>query len=456
MGMGVKVRVKNWLTSMLGINPSYSLVGLQPGARYDYGAGAGRRWDNAVVATGVQFLATSMAEAPLIVETRAKSASGDLQWDAVPDHPLRLALDYANEWYDESALWMGTMLSWVADGNAYWLKLRNKTGAVVGFIYVPHTQIEPKHDRDNADGSKLVTHYWYTPPGSGAGQAIERSEVVHFRNGIHPERPWLGLSPVASVLRQICGDNDVATYTAALMRNMGVTGTIFIPKEDIEIGVAGPEQQQQFKQTFQREMTGEGAGGCLIAPFPMSITNPGKTPQDLMVDKVDAQFAADICAAMGFDPMALNLPSQSKTYSNYEEAKRAAYTSVVMPTKRILGQQLTKQCLMPDFQDRASRVGWDYSQVRALEDDKTALWGRVSDAYAKGVIKRAVALSQLGLDFAPEDEVYIQDVMLGSVAAGGVDQAKAMAAQNLNRRKRLANRVQHEWVQEHVQSPNAE
>lgn len=390
-----------------------------PSAQVDYDREAGDRWDNGVVSICVGAMCRAWSEAGFVVQRRDIRAGASV-WKDEPSHPLLDLLESPNSWYSGSVLWAGTLLSWMVAGNAYWLKVRGRADQVVALVYVPHVQMRPMADRDNADGRELVTYFEYTPIG-GTPVPVPRSEVVHFRHGIDPRNPREGLSPLAALLREVVGDNRAATYSVALLGNMGVPGLVFSPR-DAGVGAPTPEQRRDFREQVRDTFSGEGVGRALMMPFPADVTAPGLSPEQLGLSSLRDVPAARICAAFGIDPLAVHLPSDQKTFSNFGEAREAFYEEAVVGTRSELCHQVTRQLLRPDF-GTDGRLWSDYSEVRVLQEDRDKLYRRVSEAYAKGVMDRATAKEALGLPVEPTDVgVYATD------AASRQDAAKAVAS----------------------------
>jgi HK97 family phage portal protein len=385
-----------------------SIRWFSPGSQIDYAAKAGKVYDNSTVASGIRFKSNLFAEAPLTVETLKNG-----QWEKLDGHELISLIESPNPWYDSSVLWMGTCLSWDIDGNAYWLKLKTNSGRVGGFMYIPHTQIEPRSN----DKTKLVTHYQYTPLGSSKALDLKLEDVVHFRFGIDPEYPSKGMSAMKAALREVATDNEANNYAAALLGNMGVPGVVLSPKADKVEDTPDPNKRQELKERWRRETTGDARGNVVMMPFPCDIHQLTMSPEDLALDKLRTVPVERICSALGLDPMVLGLSSPNKTYSNYKEALEAAVRLTIMPSKSIMAKQLTMQCLAPDFGAKGMRCGWDYSDVWVLQDDTNELWKTASQAYIAGVVTRADARALIGLESKPGDDVYYTDLTLGYDAA---------------------------------------
>lgn len=395
-----------WGGQGIGRRGTFGTTWQLPGSERDYAQLAGRIYDNSVVLSAINWMARNFPDAPLVIE-KPKEIEGKRKWEQT-GHKLADIVARPNEWYDETVLWQGTLLSLACTGNAYWYKIRSASGQLVGFAYVPHFQIRPMADKYN-DGTRLVTYYEYRPLGVSKPLELRVEDVVHFRWGLDPQNPIQGLSPLAASLREIVGDNEAATYSAALLLNAGIPGLIISPKQDTLGQGPSAEQKGQFRGTWQETFRREGQGKVALMPFSMDVTALGFSPEQMALKSLRDVPVSRICSALGFDPMVLGLPSESKTYSNYREAIEAAYEGCLIPIKRIIGSQLTRQTAF-DFPDEIYRCGWDYSGVRVLQADIDALWKRVTEGYKGGVAKRSEAKQLLGLDYDAKDEVYIQDI----------------------------------------------
>jgi phage portal protein BeeE len=70
---------------------------------------------------------------------------------------------------------------------------------------------------------------WYEYTVDGVVYEDRPEDVVHFRHGIDPNNPRKGLSPLASLFREIFTDDEAANFTASLLRNLGVPGVVISP-----------------------------------------------------------------------------------------------------------------------------------------------------------------------------------------------------------------------------------
>lgn len=378
-----------------------------PGTNVDFQAKAGDLYDNSVVAICLNHACRLWNAAPIQVSRLKEKV-----WETEPTHKLSVAFCYGNPFYDQSVLWYGVLLSWFCDGNAYLLKLRTASGAVAGYVYLPHFFVEPR----SKDQRRLITHYLYTPPGGGVQAIILPEDIVHLRHGVDP-RDWMrGLSPLRAQLRPIVSDNHFDTMMAALLENGAVPSVMFSPKM-ADRSDPGPtdDQRQTFMNLLRQKTTGDRRGEGVLAPFALDVIPIAFSPKDLVLDKAAALPMAKICSAFGFDPMAVGLPSPNKTYSNYEQAQEAAYEIGIKPAQRVIATQLDQQTLADfgDFNLGSLKVTWDYSDVPWLQEDENALAERVRGLFKDLLLKRAEARRELGYEVdSAADDVWYSDVMM--------------------------------------------
>jgi phage portal protein BeeE len=194
-----------------------------PGSSYDYERAAGDLWANSIVAASCKWAARTFPEASFRVERRRGAG-----WEADDSHDLPKLVDRPNMHYSGRTLWAATLLSMMVDGNAYWLKVRSMSGNVVELWYLPHFLVEPRWPRD---GSEFISVYEYKSGGSGGSQWLDPADVVHFRDGLDPNNTRKGLSPLAAQIREVCVDNEAATFSAAILRNSGIVGATITPTD---------------------------------------------------------------------------------------------------------------------------------------------------------------------------------------------------------------------------------
>jgi HK97 family phage portal protein len=391
------------------LGPSYGpyLGGLLPSARYDYAREAGVLWQNSIVSIVLGWLQRTFPE-PRLQVCDEDPESGDLS--PVAGHPLLALLRRPNGYHTDWDLWKATVLSYVVDGNAYWMKARAAygMGQPVQLWYVPHFTIAPVWE---TDGGGFIDYYCYRV--NGVDYRVDPKWIVHFRNGIDPLNTRRGLSPLAALLREICGENEAANMTAAIMRNVGIPGLVVSPTDPkAEIP---PKAGEAIKAKFQSEFTGENRGSALVLNNSMKVDMPGWSPRDMMVDFLRKVPEERISAALGVPAGLAGLGAglDRNTYSNYAEAREAYVENTLMPMQSEFARTLDCQ-LLTDYEDPTTlevrRVCWDYSKVRVLQEDKGALHDRERADFQAGLTSQEEARQATGRTRkAPQGESFAPD-----------------------------------------------
>lgn len=392
-----------------------------PGSSVDYRKEAGKIYDNSIVSIGLNFLIENWAQAELVVKRQNK----DGIWEIEPSHTFPDDWANCNDFYTGETLDSGLTISEIVSGNGYIVPLRRNNGRPA-FVYLPHIHVQI------VGGNGWIDHYEYRPNGT-TGYKFKPDEVIHLRYGIDPENQRYGMSKLSALLRDIAADNLGTTYTAAILRKMGVPGMIFTPKESSGLGPS-PGDLRAWKTAYEDTFTGDGNGGMMIVPFSGDILVPGSGPEKLGLDKLRSVPASRILAAMGTSDIALGLPSESKTYDNYDKALEATWRNGLMPMM-VRRARLLTSFARKWYEDPGIRVEYDFSNVAALQEDQNSLYERVGKIYQAGVVKRSEAKNMLGLQFDTEDEVYSTEASLG--INGGAKGLIKMAGDRARQRRKL-------------------
>lgn len=368
-------------------------------------------WENSVVMAVIKWVTRVFPESPLIVER----LDGD-QYETVQAHKLTQLLKRPNEYYSGNLLLNGLLLSLLVDGNAYIVKMRSAAGVVQELWYAPHTAIQPIVK----PGSQFVDYYVYT----AGGQVFNLSpaDVIHLRDGIDPNAPYMGLSAIKSVARQVRADSELARYTYAILKNYGVPGLIITPKD--ANSTIDPGEADNIIRKLVKRLTGEGRATPVVIDGAVDIHAPGFSPKDVDVSAMADRLEARICAVMGLHPSVIGLQVglEHSTFSNFAEARSAAYESLIVPLQQLITSELDTQ-LLDDLGDpKTERTAFDLSKVKILQEDEDAKAKRVRDDWLAGLITLGEARAAKGLETeTAKAGLYYTDVQQGL----GADQAKA-------------------------------
>jgi HK97 family phage portal protein len=367
--------------------------GLLPGTDYDYAKQAGVTWLNGIVMTALGWICGAFPEARLVIHR----PRGNDKPEVITEHPALELIATPNDDYDDVVLFGGLLLSTIGgNGNGYLYKTRAGATNVKGLQYIPHYMIRPQWP---GDGSDYIAGYRYTV--DGKDYVYPERDIVHLKNPrwpMDPSNPRLAIHPLAGELRSIANDNEERSFSAAMLRNMGWPGALLSPKNAEQMFT--PAQNEQIKAGWRQRFTGENRGAPFASTIPIDVHAFAFSPEQLATDKLARMNISRICAAIGIDALALGLPSDTKTYSNVEQARKAAYENMLMPLQSAFASQLTRQLITTNEilgAPKTDRFGWDYSEVACLQESIDEKYKRLSEAVKAGWLAPNDAREQVAL-----------------------------------------------------------
>jgi HK97 family phage portal protein len=384
---------------------SFFLNGSSPNPDFDYAQDVADVWLNGAVGACLGWISDNFTQPELQVVRKKRSGL----YEPVDDHGLVSLISEPNPEYDADALWAATVLSFVASGNAYWIKAKAPAGSSMYLWYVPHFEMYPVW---GTNGTSFIDFYEHVVDGQRI--RVDKENVVHFRRGLNPNNVRSGLPQLDPVIKEIATDNAGSMYCAAVLRNYGV-GSIMISPAKSEDTI-NDEDAKVLVKLYQERTTGENRGKPIVASGGIKVDQLSFSPEKLALDKMRTFPEDRICAAMRLNPMVVGLTSGSahKTYANYGESLNAAWDNCMVPLQRRFAKALTRQ-LLPDLGGVKDRdfVEFDYSTVPAMADDEDAKAKRVALLFQAKVIKRGKACELLNLECPPEDDLYINEPLPG-------------------------------------------
>jgi len=392
--------------------------GIFTNSRINYAAEAGELEKSSLVMAAVNWLGRVLPEAPLQV-VRA-DARGKEQ--PIPNHPAIDLLNRPNPFFSGATLLKAFALSWITSGNAYFLKARNEFGQVVQLWHVPPWMIAPRWPED---GSEFISYYEYQT--DGAIVRIRVEDVIHFRDGADPVNMGrTGLSPVASVLREVCADNEVAVYQFLLLKQGGVP-PVALALKDGQVSVSF--DPTAVKQDYVRSTTGDQRGKVFVSNRAVEITKLGFNPSELDMKVLrhlpESRFASVIGIAK--ETLGFGAADENSTYNNVEQADERSICTYAKPLWDFIGDELTHQLRDDVGLRRNHRIAFDLRNIAALQEDQDKLHMRANADLASGGITVNEYREMIGLEGRPDGEVYLRSAAVQAVTpevqAAEIDQA---------------------------------
>lgn len=376
---------------------------------FDYLKDVGDGTGSSTVMAPLLWIARTFPEAP--VAMWRDDGGTEVQ---VSDHPLLRLLRRPNPFYSGPMLWMATLIDWFVDGNSYWLKIRDKGGRVAELWWCPTSTMEPKGTDD-----VFITHYEYRPGNEAINIPVR--DVVHFRFGLDGDDPRKGRAALKSVLREVFTDDEAANFTASLLRNMGVPGLMVSPDSE---NISTPADALATKAFIQEQFTGDRRGGAIVMTAATKVQQFGFSPEQLLLKELRRIPEERVTAVLGVPAIVAGLGAglDRSTFSNFSEAREAAYEQTIIPTQKTLGEDIWFQ-LLPDFELQDDiwlwRVGFDLANVRVLQPDQDKLVARLDVGIRGGWVMRSEGRRTMGWPVTAADDVYMVQLNVAEVPADG-------------------------------------
>lgn len=386
---------------------SYGFGFLLGRTRINYRSEVGDPTKNSAVVAVVGWIARNFPEAPVRVRKILPDGGHEaiISGDTGPGYMLKL-LERPNRYFSGVLMWMATITDIYCTGNGYWIKVRGAADRVIELWWVPAALMRPVWPDD---GSVFIAGYYYRL--DGKDYFIEERDVVHFRDGIDPENPRLGLSKLASLFREIYTDDEAGNFTAVLLTNLGVPGVVIAPSNTG--GLGQKTDPETVKTQFMDKFGGDRRGEPLVLTSPTDVKVLSFNPEQMQLRELRRIPEERISAVTGIPASVAGLGAglDQNAFTSYGEARKAAYQEAVIPLQRVIAAELEVQ-LLPDFYDEEVfgfplDVDFDTSKASALQEALDGIWKRAESAATRGLITRAAFKQMTGQPVQDGDDVYI-------------------------------------------------
>lgn len=391
---------------------------------------------NSAVSACVTRLAFSFPEAPLLVGKET------LEGRFVPDygHDLMKLIRQPNPDMGEVELMQFAITYASVGGNLYIWKQRGENGKVIHLWPFSDVNMTPVPGETTADG--FVKEYEFDP-GDGQSVTIPKRDVIHWKWMPDPEQPSRGIGAIEFAIRDSDRDNEASAYIYALLKNNAVPPVVVTLSEGDELTAI---KANRLRKEWNQKLGGENRGNLAFLEFGMKAEKMGFDLQQLAGEALNAVPEARIAAAFQVPPVVAGLSVGLKRSDYGDQAARKAFTELTLSALwRSLASELMNG-LRDDFKLPANyTLQFDLRKVRALQEEESKRWERVTLAFNRSMLTRAEAKQELGMEPANGDDVYFVSLASEFVPAGesvirgdsgGLDTAKnAYSTTGLNETK---------------------
>jgi HK97 family phage portal protein len=347
---------------------------------------------SSVVTSALCWMMRTFPEAPVVVQR-----SKDERWENVVPHGLTKLLRRPNPEYGGRILWMCTILDFCF-GEAFWLKTRDGNEEISEVWWVPRATMTPRAVTTKRDSKTvgMLDHYLYQPGLGAETRELDPDDVVHFRFGKDPANPLRGFSPLAAVMRDVYTDDQAANFTASILRNLGIIGAVFSPKND----TIPKEDAAKLKDYIQTKFTGDNRGTAMLFTKGMDVQLMQYNLQGFDVGPIRDIAEERVCAALAIPASVIGFGTglqQTKVGATMRESIKLAWSGGIEPLQAIMADELDRS-LLPEFHANVDlfRTHFDTSQVEALTETPAEVTARVSTLFDGDIIKLSEARRDLG------------------------------------------------------------
>lgn len=211
-----------------------------------------------------------------------------------------------------------------------------------------------------------------------------------------PVGDWYGLSPMEVAGRSIDQNNAAQDWNVALLQN-GARPSGLLTIEGID-----EETRQRVDDEFAAKHGGpRNVGKTIIASGgEMKYESFSQTAQEMAWLEGQELATRRICSVYKV-PIELIGDGKSRTYSNYEEARKALYMECVLPLTDYLCGEMN-YWLSPFFGE-GIEIGYDKNDIEALQEDRRYIHERAIKCVTQGIMTPNMALKVMGEDLLPPE-----------------------------------------------------
>lgn len=310
--------------------------------------------------------------------------------EEMPDHPLRQLLSHPNPHMTEYEFLALTRMFLKLAGKAYFEKVRDGAGNLVALY-----PLRPDYVQIIPDRETWIKAYRYSVPGAFEIDLMP-DQVLAIRS-IDPLDMYSSIVPVGVAARVGDVDNSTTDFIKLFFERGTMPPGILTSKQKLTDADVGnikrrwAERYGGFNKWFEPAVLDVDA----------SYQRLGATFSEMQFEQLDRRNEARICAALRVPPIIIGamLGLESATYSNYEQARKAWWEDVLVPSYKRLSDAFTNQLAVDFGADVVVRA--DLSESPALRENEDAKWTRANAALAGGWItvneaRQLVNLENLG------------------------------------------------------------
>ena len=326
---------------------------------------------NELVFACIREIATSTAEAQLCLY--------DANHEKIDNAPLAQLIAEPAEGMTQYEFLENLITHLQIAGNAYVLKERARVGVVSLMLLRP-------------DRMEVIPGGGYSYEVGGKKYMIPAEDIGHLKFP-NPNNDFYGLSPLQVLAKQINLDTDATTFTKAFFNNAGVPSGILKLRRKLSHQDEADRLRAAWRGQFQGNKNWHRIA---ILDEDASYEKMGSTLGEMEIPSLRNLSESRICSALGVPAILVgaNIGLQRSTFSNYAEARESFWEETLLPLYRRI-EQFMVGLLEPEFPRERGYLEFDFSKVRALQEDEDAMVNRQ-------LVRSQIASQLITAGFTPE------------------------------------------------------
>lgn len=345
---------------------------------------------NELVYAGIEELSTSAAEPRMRAKVRG-------EW--VENHPILTLFDRPNAFMDRFSFWANVIMYLSISGNAYALIVRSGSGRPVQLWLMRPDLVDIV-----PSVTDYIARYEYR---NGSQQPIPLpvGDVIHWKHR-NPLDQFYGQSPLLAGAGRIDIDNFMKGFVKTFFTKAG------IPAGQLTFeGALDEATIKELKQRWSGEFGGpSGWHGIMVtaknkATFTPMTRDLGS--QGLVVPELDEIAEARILMLLGVPPelVGARVGMQNSSYAQKRSARESFWDETLSPLYELMAGAVNLR-LVPNYPG-VDEIGFDFSTVRALQDDEDAIHARVGKDVQSSLITIEEGRAKLGLPPIPSTGTFL-------------------------------------------------
>ena len=348
---------------------------------------------NELVFTCIQVRSDSVSEAPAwIYDDRAETP------EELRDHKIRALLKDPCPGISEQTFWKIVETYLCIAGFSAWEKERNNLGEVIKLW-----PMRPDWCSFLRGQQKPVRAIQYQPSGMPPLDIpIEDILLFSYFDPLYPLlKPF---SPTMSALNMIDVDNNMTLMLNTFIKNGAFLGGILTTESQVLQEAEAKVYKDRWRDTHGGA---KNAGDIAVLGKGLKFEKTNNTFREMVFPEVDARSEARITMTFRVPPMLIGakIGLDRSTFTNYPEARKGFYEGPISSEWNFLASVVRDQ-LIPDFENEPKLFfcQFDTTDVKALQEDRTAKVTRADMMYKGKWAKLNEAREEAGLDPVTDEE----------------------------------------------------